>query len=416
MKKLILLSALLVSFTSTIAQNIDKLKKRELKELANTQIKQLEIKNSKIDDQTTVIKNSSARITELIQIKTQLENFKLSSLDSINKLNTKNAIIPGLKNEIIKLTDSINSINNLLSFYKSKDSLLINQNSYGFLNNLYLGNSQIENQTFRLVPAGVIATNIASKKNDTDYGRAGKMKRISQFIPLTKLSFGIQDKQNTFLYKGMNLKNFKNFIKDNYKTILGAELYNLYPEIFPTFSFVKGKLLTITNENVPRDYLFSVKQSGELSENLGQKGIYFSLTDDTKKEYLLELIVINNEVYLRINSKEAGVYNNSLERIGIKWSVTHSYESEVVGYYTDNDNGRINSDSRNISNSYDTDFEYYGYGNGRNAKIPAKYYLECDQLYMSPWLLRSTYESSVRITPDMFLFKLEEIQLNTSKN
>ena len=201
------------------------------------------------------------------------------------------------------------------------------------------------------------------------------------------------------------------------KIILGAELYNLYPEIFPTFSFLKGKLLTIKNENVSKDFLFSVKQSQHgLPENLGQKEIYFSLTDDNENEYLLELIVINNEVYLRINNKEAGVYNNSLERIGIKWSVTHSYESEVVGYYTDNDNGRINSDSRNISNSYDTDFEYYGYGNGRNAKIPAKYYLECDQLYISPWLISSTYESSVRITPDMFLFKLEEIQLNTSKN
>ena len=401
MKKLILLSALLVSFTSTIAQNIDKLKKRELKELANTQIKQLEIKNSKIDDQTTVIKNSSARITELIQIKTQLENFKLSSLDSINKLNTKNAIIPGLKNEIIKLTDSINSINNLLSFYKSKDSLLINQNSYGFLNNLYLGNSQIENQTFRLVPAGVIATNIASKRND-DYRRAS-LQRIRQFIPLTKLNFGIQDKENTFLYKGMNLKNYKKFIEDNYKTISGAELYNLYPEIFPTFSFVKGKLLTIKNENVSKDYLFSVKQSGELSENLGQKGIYFSLTDDTKKEYLLELIVINNEVYLRINSKEAGTYNNSLKEIGMKWSVTHSYMSKVLGIRE----GETRSDSRSID-SYSIDFDYGTHYSG--AERIAKYYLECDQLYISPWLISSTYESSVRITPDMFLFKLEEIQ------
>ena len=85
MKKLILLSALLVSFTSTHAQNIDKLKKRELRVLANTQKEQLVIKNNKINDQGTIIndqsttiKNSSARINELIQIKTQLENFKIS--------------------------------------------------------------------------------------------------------------------------------------------------------------------------------------------------------------------------------------------------------------------------------------------------------------------------------------------------
>ena len=142
MKKLILLYALLVSFTSTIAQNIDKLKKRELRELANTQKKQLEIKNSKIDDQittiddqistiddqATVIKNSSARITALIQIQTELQNITLLNQKSINKLNTNNAIIPGLKNEIIKLTDSINSIKKLKDASQIADNIASNLN------------------------------------------------------------------------------------------------------------------------------------------------------------------------------------------------------------------------------------------------------------------------------------------------
>ena len=404
MKKLILLSALLVSFTSTHAQNIDKLKKRELRVLANTQKEQLVIKNNKINDQGTIIndqsttiKNSSARINELIQIKTQLENFKISSLDSINKLNTKNAIIPGLKNEIIRLSDSINSVNNLLSSYKSQASFSTNQNSYGFLNNLYIGNSQIENQTFRLVPAGVIAVNNSIKYDDY----YNDLTPISQFIPLANLNFGIQERENTLIYKGITLKNTRKYIKDNYKTISGAELYTLYPTFFPTFSFLKGKLLTITNENISKDYLFSVKQSTELSKNLGQKGIYFSLTDDNEKEYLLELIVINNEVYLRINSKNPGRHNNSLEKIGMKWSVTHSYNSKVVRYWTDS-YGTERSDSVDM-NSSNPDFEadYY--------KNRAEYYLECDQFYISPWLVPSIYESSVRITPDMFLFKLEEI-------
>ena len=46
---------------------------------------------------------------------------------------------------------------------------------------------------------------------------------------------------------------------------------------------------------------------------------------------------------------------------------------------------------------------------GYYYKNRAEYYLECDQFYISPWLVPSIYESSVRITPDMFLFKLEEI-------
>lgn len=402
MKKLILLSALLVSFTSTHAQNIDKLKKRELRVLANTQKEQLVIKNNKINDQSTIIKNSSARINELIQIKTQLENFKISFLDSINKLNTKNAIIPGLKNEIIKLTDSINSVNNLLSSYKSQASFSINQNSYGFLNNLYLGNDRIENQTFRLVPAGILARNKLIDHGGYSYDRNTDF--ITRFIPMTKLNIGIEEKKNTFLSQGTSLKNFKKLIKDNFKWILGVELYNLYPEIFPTFSFLKGKLLTITNENVSKDFLFSVKEKSSaesLNDQLGQKGVYFSLTDDNEIEYLLELIVINNEVYLRINSENPGSHNNSLEKIGIKWSVTQSYNSKVVRYYTDR-YGTERSDSKDM-NSSNADFEadYY--------KNRAEYYLECDQFYISPWLVPSIYESSVRITPDMFLFKLEEI-------
>lgn len=404
MKKLILLSALLVSFTFTHAQNIDKLKKRELRELANTQKEQLLVKNNKIDDQANIILNSSARISELIQIKNQLEDFKLSSLDSINRLNTsmnnlsiKNAIIPGLKNEIIKLTDSINSIYNLLS----SDTSSINQNSYGFLNNLYLGNNRIENQTFRLVPAGVLARNKLIDHDGYSYDRYADF--ITRFIPMTKLKIGIEEKKNTFLSQGTSLKNFKKIIKDNFKWILGVELYNLYPEIFPTFSFLKGKLLTITNENVSKDFLFSVKEKSSaesLNDQLGQKGVYFSLTDDNEIEYLLELIVINNEVYLRINSRNSGSHNNSLEKIGMKWSVTHSYNSKVVKYWTDR-YGREQSNSKDMNSSYD-DFEV-------DYKNRAEYYLECDQFYISPWLVPSTYESSVKITPDMFLFKLEEI-------
>ena len=403
MKKILFTLALLVSFTSTLAQNIDKLKKRELRELANTQKKQLIIKNSKIDDQITIIENSSARITELIQIKTQLENFKLSSLDSINKLNSRNAIIPVLENEIIKLTDSINSINKLLSSYTSQDSFPTNQNTYRFLNNLYLGNSQIENQTFRLVPAGVIARNNLIKHDDSyDYNRRVDA-HITRFIPMAKLNIGIQKKENTFLSKSTNLRNFKNFIKDSYKSISGVELYNLYPEIFPTFSFLKGKLLTITNENVSKDFLFSVKEKmseESLNDQLGQKGIYFSLTDDNEIEYLLELIVINDEVYLRINNENSGNHNNSLEKIGIKWSVTNSYKSKVVKYWTDSyGNEKSKSMGINLGNS---DADYYN-----NL---GEYYLECDQFYISPWLIPSIYESSVRIVPNMFLFKLEQIQ------
>jgi hypothetical protein len=297
-----------------------------------------------------------------------------------------------------------------LSTNASSDSSSINQNFYGFLNNLYLGNSKIENQTFRLVPAGVIANYTEGYRDRNSYNNNGFS--ISQFISIDELKFGIQERYekektgNKFSESRLKTsdvkRDYKQFIKGNYKMIPGDKFYNLYPELFSTFSFVKGKLLTITNENDSKDYLFSVRESESnsgksLEEKLGQKGIYFSLTDDNEKEYLLELVAINDEVYLRINNTKSR-NNNSLNEIGMKWVVTGQYKSSVV-HYKDGSRGRkmgIN-DSRNpryfSENYYSGDF-----------------YLECDKLYISPFLIPSIYESAVRITPEMFLFKLEEIQ------
>ena len=193
---------------------------------------------------------------------------------------------------------------------------------------------------------------------------------------------------------------YKQFIKGNYKMIPGDKFYNLYPELFPTFSFVKGKLLTITNENDSKDYLFSVMESESksgksLEEKLGQKGMYFSFTDDNEKEYLLELVVINDEVYLRINNTKSRD-NNSLKKLGIKWSVSSKYESRVVNY-----EGSRREFELDIDDDQDYSNRYYSYD--------GKFFIECDQTYISTFLIKSLYESAVRIDPEMFLFKLEEI-------
>ena len=414
-------------FSSAVAQEIDKLNKRELKELANNQKEQIVIKNSQINDQNLIIENSSEKIKELNQIKAQLEislseseknlkvleSYKLSSIDSIQKLNAENAVIPNLENEIIKLTDSINSINNLLSSYVSQGPSNVNQSSvstnYGFLNNLYLGYSQIENQTFRLVPAGIIAENqLNNRRNEYNYSGY----RIPQFISMSELKIGVQEKKKTYLSYRNDVQNFKQLIKDNYKMISGSNLYNLYSKIFPTFSFVKGKLLTITNENISKDFLFSIKEKnteGDLENQLGQKGKYFSLTDDDEREYLLELILINDEVYLTFNFYRN---ENDLAKLGVKWEVTSNYESQLVRYYNSSygeertSTAQINSgDNALMDSNYDNftrKTTYFLYED-------SDYFLECDNTYMSIWLIPTIYESQVRVNPGIFLFKLEEI-------
>jgi hypothetical protein len=413
-------------FSSAVAQEIDKLNKRELKELANNQKEQIIIKNSQINDQNLIIENSSEKIKELNQIKAQLEislseseknlkvleSYKLSSIDSIQKLNAENAVIPNLENEIIKLTDSINSINNLLSSYVSQGPSNVNQSSvstnYGFLNNLYLGYSQIENQTFRLVPAGIIAENKLNNNSRNDYNDYGY--RIPQFISMSELKIGIQEKKKTYLSYRNDVQNFKQLIKDNYKMVAGSNLYNLYPKLFPTFSFVKGKLLTITNENISKDFLFSIKEKNtedDLENQLGQKGKYFSLTDDDEREYLLELILINDEVYLTFNFDDYNDYND-LAKLGVKWGVTSNYESKLVRYYGNGytATAKINNNDGALMNSnYDYNTSKYTYFLYEDSD----YFLECDKMYMSIWLIPTIYESQVRVNPGIFLFKLEEI-------
>ena len=411
-------------FSTTIGQDIENLNKRELRELANSQKKQIIIKNSQINDQKSVIENSSERIKELNQTKIELEislskyedNLKdleknnISLIETIKKLNAKNSVIPELENEIVKLKDSINSINNLLFSYKSEDSLSIYQKSsadYGFLNNLYLGFSQIENQTFRLVPAGIIAINELNSDNSY-YDENGY--RISQFLSMSELKIGIQEKKKTFLTNKNDVKNYKKFIKDNNKIISGPNLYNLYPKLFPTFSFLKGKLLSITNDDESKDFLFSIKEKNtdeDLENQLGQKGKYFSLTDDNEKEYLLELILINNEVYLTFNFRKNS-YGNEIEKLGVKWEITSNHETKLIRYYGDDYTQTANlesAESRLMDSDYNNNTRKYTYFPYENSD----YYIECDRNYMSIWLVPTIYEKQVRITPGMFLFKLEEI-------
>ena len=416
-------------FSKTIGQDIENLNKRELRELANSQKKQIIIKNSQINDQKSVIENSSERIKELNQTKIELEislskyednlkvleKFKLSSIDSINKLNNENSVIPKLENEIVILKDSIKNIKNLLSSsisqnFSSNDQSSLSSNS-GFLNNLYLGFTKIENQTFRLVPAGIIAMNKLNNDNNT-YNKNGY--KIPQFLSMSELKIGIQEKKKTYLSKKNDIKNYKQLIKDNYKMISGPSLNNLYPNIFPTFSFLKGKLLSINYENITKDYLFSIKDKNsdeDLENQLGQKGKYFSLTDDNEKEYLLELILINDQVYLLFNfynSGYSGNDGNDLEKLGINWTVSSSYESKLTRYYGSSYTQTANIDSpenRLMDNDYDNKTRKYIYFPYEDSD----YYLECDRMYMSIWLVPTIYESQVRVSPGMFLFKLEEI-------
>ena len=418
-------------FSTTIGQDIENLNKRELRELTNSQKKQIIIKNSQINDQKSVIENSSERIKELNQKKIELEisllkyednlkvleKFKLSSIDSINKLNTENSVIPKLENEIVILKDSIKNIKNLLSSSISQDFSSNDQSSLssnpGFLNNLYLGFTKIENQTFRLVPGGIMAINKLNNDNNT-YNKNGY--KIPQFLSMSELKIGIQEKKKTYLSKKSDIKNYKQLIKDNYKMISGPSLNNLYPNIFPTFSFLKGKLLSITYENITKDFLFSIKEKNsdeDLENQLGQKGKYFSLTDDNEKEYLLELILINDQVYLLFNfynSNYSENYGNDLEKLGINWTVSSSYESKLTRYW---ESGQSMKETANIDSPENRLMDYdYDNKTKKSIYFPyeySDYYLECDRTYMSIWLVPTIYESQVRVSPGMFLFKLEEI-------
>ena len=276
----------------------------------------------------------------------------------------------------------------------SQDNDTVNQND--FLTDLFLGNKQIKNQDFQLKLSGVINQK-AQMLKDGYYNQDKKY--LTEVLFLDDLRVVQQIKSNVFIGDKGKLvvddygyrKGFEPFddFEDkcswnwtgknpNLKMIHPSKMLDGY---LPTFSFLKGKLLTIIDsDSSEKDYLFSVSIS-EDHKNYGYKVLTFNLSDDNEKAYTIKTIIIDEQCYI--------VFNNS--------------EMKALGFeLTKKLKNTAKKSMFNINCSIDPNYRY--------TDAYKDCYCECDQDYFSIFREKTKYmNNDVSLEEDdlLYFFKLE---------
>jgi len=176
-----------------------------------------------------------------------------------------------------------------------------------FLTKLFLDSVQIKNQDFKLELAGVINTKAQKVYTEYYYGEL-QTSYISEIIFLEDLRVARQFESERF----MGTRNDINRVaynesctwnwSGNNSNLQMVSPYSL--DLFPTFSFLKGKLLTIIDiDSTNKDYLFSVSKSTKY-DNYGHKSMSFNLTDDNEQGYTINTIIINEQSYIIFTKDE----------------------------------------------------------------------------------------------------------------
>ncbi len=399
--------------------DISRFNKKLLKDLAQEQSLYI---NQLIEDKRELNKriNDLESLLKISQNNLDLSNNELKKytdlysdeVDKVAQLRTENNKISILENEILILKDSVLTVNSLLNTYQSQINQSSNTSSNisssydSFLNDLYLGITEIENQTLDLKPAGIIAVNhIRYFNNDDDYNnyniRLGH--NITQFFDISEIDYQVEKRINKELFNTLDIQNWKSFIESNMLSSSRAG------DIFPTFSFLKGKLLTIKSENHEKDFLFSVKEHDYGRDNdyynsvynntkfSGQKPIYFSLTDEDEKEHLFGTIVINNEVYLMLSNKD-------LINLGLSFKTSSELSRNTILKRVDYNNYSYNY---TYEDDYDDPLCYIQDGQRPMACRDKRYYLYNDSNTLYIKTKKTLFRESSIVDPIFILFKLE---------
>ena len=182
----------------------------------------------------------------------------------------------------------------------------INKNSHSpkttFLSELHKGNVEIFNQSFNLYLSGII------------YQEG----HVSPLINNNNDYYGDED---SYIHTEILWNN--DFKLNHYADGVAILDTSGYPDILPTFEFLKGKLLEIKTNSKKKDYLFSYNRSG-IDEH-GYSNLIFNLTDDDENGYTIPTIIINNNLYLIMN-------NNFMSKLGfeIPLNKNNSYSIDIL--------------------------------------------------------------------------------------
>jgi hypothetical protein len=398
--------------------DISRFNKKLLKDLAQEQSLYI---NQLIDDKRELYKRISdlESLLKISQNNLNVSNNELKKytdlysdeVDKVAQLRTENNKISILENEILILKDSVLTVNSLLNTYQSQINQSSNTSSNisssydSFLNDLYLGITEIQNQTLDLKPAGIIAVNyVRYFTNDDNFSNSSLGNNITQFFDISEIDFQVEKRINKELFNTSEIENWKSFIESNMLSSSRAG------DIFPTFSFIKGKLLTINSENYEKNFLFSVKEHEYEKTNdyyynnayrktrySGQKPIYFSLTDEDEKEHLFGTIVINNEVYLMLSK-------NDLINLGLSFKTSNELSRNTILK-------KVSSSDYSNEYTYESDYDdplcYNSNTGSYMACRDRRYYIYNDLNTIYVKTKKTLFRESSIVDPIFILFKLE---------
>jgi len=303
---------------------------------------QLELK-SKIDSINSIKIHLQNKIDSIIDLYEE-EEYRVNILQKEfyffeEELTIKNQIIIEKDSLLVNLELENNELKNKLN---NKSDIKGDVLSDFFLTNLYQGDDKINNQTFNLRFEGVLDSNdygeyFTNNSYDSDESL------IQKFYPTNELYLKVYSP----LSKSIDY--YDNWALDcNYPDeFIVYKKNNFLNGVLPKLSFIKGKLVTISNDykkqNLSTDFLFSIDFSDSEKNNDLYKGMYFSFTkegenlDDDNPPIFAPIIVIENRVFLVLNN----ALFSDLE-LGFKFFTmpNFSYKKQggpYVDHYFDND-------------------------------------------------------------------------------
>lgn len=266
---------------------------------------QLELK-SKIDSINSIKIHLQNKIDSIIDLYEE-EEYRINMLNKEfyyieEQMSIKNQIIIEKDSLLVNLELENNELKNKLN---NKSDIKGDVLSDFFLTNLYQGDDKINNQTFNLRFEGILDSNDYGEyftKNSYDESL------IQKFYPTNELYLKVYPP----LSKSINY--YDNWALDcNYPDeFIVYKKNNFLNGVLPKLSFIKGKLVTISNDykkqNLSTDFLFSIDFSDSEKNNDPYKGMYFSFTkegenlDDDNPPVFAPIIVIENRVFLVLNN------------------------------------------------------------------------------------------------------------------
>ena len=212
--------------------------------------------------------------------------------------------------------------------------------SNDFLTKLFLDSVQIQSQDFKIELAGVI-NNKAQQTHVNNTQRT-----ITEILFLKDIKVAQQFKSEVYIGDGNTSDiNFKEKCTWNWNNknpnMKMVSPYSL--NYFPTFSLLKGKLLTIVDiSRADKDYLFSVSTSTKYN-NYGHKSMHFNLTDDDEKGYTINTMIIDEQSYIIFNKSE-------MSKLGFETKFVDNSYFKLSCNGTDHTSSLKNSYNRDLNN------------------------------------------------------------------